>query len=181
PWRQIADIAVGDVRYYDAATATYTYVDENVPLGYGFYYSVTAYDGGHDAWAIDPAVNVPPLESSLFANRTRTAFYTTLTPSESDLEKVTVVPNPFYRSSGFQLAGDVKLIQFVNLSQTCTIEIYTVRGDLVKTIEHNDPGSGVAVWNQISDYGQYVKSGMYFFRVTNPQGASKMGKFAIVN
>ncbi len=181
PWKQIADIPVGAPQYYDPATGLYTFVDETVPLGYGFYYSVTAYDRGHEQWAIDPAVSVPPLESSIFANRSRSAFYTTLTPTEKSLDKVTVVPNPFYRSSGFQLAGDIKLIQFVNLSQTCTIEIYTIRGDLVKTIHHNDPASGVAVWNQISDYGQYVKSGMYFFRVTNPQGESKLGKFAIVN
>ncbi|HNS71844.1 MAG TPA: T9SS type A sorting domain-containing protein, partial [bacterium] len=108
-------------------------------------------------------------------------FYTTLTPTEKALGGVTVVPNPFYRSSGFELAGDTKLIQFVNLSSACTIEIYTVRGDLVKTIRHADSQSGVATWNQISDYGQYVKSGMYFFKVYNAQGEVTTGKFAIVN
>jgi len=124
---------------------------------------------------------VPSLESSIFANRTTSPFYTTLTPTDADLSGVTVVPNPFYRSSGFELAGDAKLIQFVNLSTACTIEIYTVRGDLVKTIRHSDPQSGVATWNQISDYGQYVKSGMYFFKVHNDRGEGKTGKFAIVN
>jgi hypothetical protein len=108
-------------------------------------------------------------------------YYTTLSPTESSLGDVAVVPNPFYRSSGFQLAGDVKLIQFVNLSNECTIRIYTVRGDLVKTIHHSNPSSGVAFWNQISDYGQYVKSGMYFYHVSNPQGEEKKGKFAIIN
>jgi len=56
-----------------------------------------------------------------------------------------------------------------------------VRGDLVKTIRHADSQSGVATWNQISDYGQYVKSGMYFFKVYNAQGEVTTGKFAIVN
>ena len=181
PWQQIADIQAGDSRYYNPASGRYTFIDEGVPLGYGFYYSVTAYDTGHPAWAVDAGVAVPPLESSIFANRTTTPFYTTLTPTEADLSSVTVVPNPFYRSSGFELAGDAKLIQFVNLSTACTIEIYTVRGDLVKTIVHSDPQSGVATWNQISDYGQYVKSGMYFYRVHNDRGEVKSGKFAIVN
>jgi len=181
PWERIADIPVGDGRYFDSAGGVYTYVDTDVPLGYGFYYSLTTYDTGHSAWGIDPGVTVPSLESSIFANRSKTAFYTTLTPSNGALEAVTVVPNPFYRSSGFELAGDSKLIQFVNLSESCTIEIYTVRGDLVKTIEHSSATSGVATWNQISDFGQYVKSGMYFYKVTSPAGAAKTGKFAIIN
>ncbi len=181
PWQRIADIPVRDARYFDPVSGIYTMIDENVPLGYGFYYSVTAYDAGHSSWAIDSSVPVPALESSIFANRSKAAFYTTLTPTESTLDKVTVVPNPFYRSSGFELAGDTKLIQFVNLSEACTIEIYTIRGDLVKTIRHQSTSSGVATWNQISDFGQYVKSGMYFYKITNPLGATKTGKFAIIN
>lgn len=181
PWEKIADIAVGDDAFFNSDSEKYIYVDTDVPLGYGFYYSVTSYDQGHVSWAVDPAYQVPPLESSIFANRTKTPFYTTLNPTESSLADVTVVPNPFYRSSGFQIAGDVKLIQFVNLSEQCTIRIFTVRGDLVKTIHHDNPASGVEFWNQISDYGQYVKSGMYFYHVTNPQGEQQKGKFAIIN
>lgn len=181
PWHQVADISVGDLLFFNADSQKYIFVDKNVPLGYGFYYAVTSYDTGHEAWAVDPSVSVPPLESSVFANRTHSAFYTTLQPTKSELDRVTVVPNPFYRSSGFQLAGDTKLIQFVNLSEECTIRIYTVRGDLVKTMYHADVASGVATWNQISDYGQYVKSGMYFFHVSNSRGEKKTGKFAIIN
>ncbi|MBC7185788.1 MAG: T9SS type A sorting domain-containing protein [Calditrichaeota bacterium] len=181
PWKMLVDIPVGDPRFFDADSQRYIYVDSEVALGYAFYYSVTSYDHGWPAWAVDPSYEVPPLESSIFANRMRQPFYTTLRPTEKKLDEVTVVPNPFYRSSGFELAGDVKLIQFVNLSEECTIRIYTVRGDLVKTIHHRDPSSGVAFWNQISDYGQYVKSGMYFFQVTNQQGEVKLGKFAIIN
>lgn len=181
PWQQIADIRVGDPDVFDADSQRYIYVDQDVPLGYGFYYAVTSYDQGHASWAVDPAVTVPSLESSIFSNRTTAPFYTTLQPSVSALERVKVVPNPFYRSSGFEIAGDNKLIQFVNLSQQCTIRIYTLRGDLVKTIEHSDPNSGVAFWNQINEYGQYVKSGMYFYHITNPQGEAKAGKFSIIN
>ncbi|MDZ7384863.1 MAG: hypothetical protein ONB07_01965 [candidate division KSB1 bacterium] len=181
PWKMLADIPVGDPHFFNADSQRYIYLDEDVALGYAFYYSVTCYDHGWPAWAVDPSYEVPPLESSIFANRMREPFYTTLRPTEKRLDRVTVVPNPFYRSSGFELAGDVKLIQFVNLSEECTIKIFTVRGDLVKTIHHADPSSGVAFWNQISDYGQYVKSGMYFFQVTNKHGEVKWGKFAIIN
>jgi len=181
PWKLLADIPVGDSRFFHADSQKYVYVDSLVALGYGYYYSVTSYDNGHPAWAIDPAYQVPPMESSIFANRTTKPFYSTLEPTQSALDNVVVVPNPFYRSSGFEVAGDIKNIQFVNLSEECTIRIYTVRGDLVKTIHHNTPSSGVATWNQISDYGQYVKSGMYFYVVSNKAGEEKKGKFAIIN
>jgi len=126
-------------------------------------------------------VRVPALESSIFANRSTQAFTTTLPPTETDLADVTVVPNPFYRHSGLSRLGDEKVIQFVNVSKQCTIRIYTLRGDLIKTIEHNDPERGVASWNQLSDYGQYVKSGMYFYHISNTADVVKKGKFAIIN
>ena len=182
PWERIADIPAKSTDYWDDDTGLYRFVDQKVALGYGYFYSVTSYDSGHDQWAVDPSVPVPSLESSIFANRTAIRFYTTLTPLTEDesLDRIEVVPNPFYLSSGLQNASDQKLIQFVNVPAVCTIRIFTLRGDLVKTIRHNDSSSGVATWNQISDNNQYVKSGMYFYYVKAAAG-EKRGKFAIVN
>ncbi len=180
PWEKIADIPVADPRFFQPDSHEYVFIDTLVALGYAYYYSVTSYDNGHSSWAVDPTYVVPPLESSIFANRMETPFYTTLQPQKS-LAEVKVVPNPFYVNSGFEFAGDAKLIQFVNLESECTIRIYTLRGDLVKTIYHNNPQSGVTFWNQISDNGQYVKSGMYFYVVTNAKGETQKGKLAIIN
>ena len=181
PWELIVDIPVQDPRFWNADSQLYQYRDANVALGYGYYYSITSYDTGHPAWSVDPAVAVPPLESSIFANRRGEAFYSTVWPESGVLNNVVVVPNPFYRSSGFALAGDTKAIQFVNLSTDCVIRIYTLRGDLVKTLEHRSSDSGTQFWNQISDNGQYVKSGMYFYHIKDQSGATNQGKFAIIN
>ncbi|MBN1540520.1 hypothetical protein JW992_00110, partial [candidate division KSB1 bacterium] len=181
PWELIADIAIGEPTVFDATTGTYTFIDRRVALGYGYYYSITSYDSGHPAWSIDGDVTVPSLESSIFANRTQSAFVTTLAPTDRSVDQVVVVPNPFYRHSGLAKLGDDKVIQFVNVARECTIRIFTVRGDLVKTIDHRNNDSGVVTWNQISDYGQYVKSGLYFYQITNPQGDVARGKFAIIN
>lgn len=183
PWEMIADIPVGDPDHWNSFEERYEVDDYLVAMGYGYYYAITAYDEGHDTWSVDPSVSVPPLESSLYANRSQSAFFTTLRPaSETDgLSKVAVVPNPFYLNSGLSFAGDTKKIQFVNLPSVCTIRIFTVRGDLVKTIEHNDNQSGSASWNQISEYGQYIKSGLYFYHIETPDGKETRGKFAIVN
>ena len=181
PWEQIADIPVGSTEFWNADSQKYFFLDSDVALGYGYYYSVTSYDTGHSSWSVDPLVSVEPLESSIFANRMEEPFYTTVWPQESQLDGVAVVPNPFYRSSGFELAGDSKAIQFVNLSKACTIRIFTLRGDRVKTIEHQSESSGTTFWNQISDNGQYVKSGMYFYHIEDASGETITGKFAIIN
>ncbi|HMA61338.1 MAG TPA: hypothetical protein VKP78_01685 [bacterium] len=182
PWKMIADIPIKSDQYWNEELGEYQFLDKEVALGYGYYYSVTSYDHGHDQWAIDPSVEVPSLESSIFANRSSEPFYTTLRPQtgKDAISNVTVVPNPFYVSSGLQSSADAKMIQFVNVPEKCTIRIFTLRGDLVKTIHHNDPTSGVTTWNQISDSNQYIKSGMYFYHLKSEFGETS-GKFCIIN
>jgi hypothetical protein len=180
PWERIADIAVGDPAFYEETQGLYNFNDLGVALGYDYYYAVTAYDDGHDSWTVDNSVRVPPLESSIFASSVSRPFSTTLESTERTINNIAVVPNPFYRHSGLPKLGTENRIQFVNLSERCTIRIYTIRGDLVKRIDHDNPDSGVAYWNQISDNGQLVKSGMYFYHVENAFGDVKQGKFAII-
>jgi hypothetical protein len=179
PWELIADIPVASPEYFNPATALYSLSDQNVAVGFGYYYSVTAYDNGHDAWPVT-GQPVEPLESSLYANR-KGPFRATLQPTRRTLDNISVVPNPLYRNSGLLIEGEQKYIQFGPVSEKCTLRIYTLRGDLVKTIEHNNAEDGFIIWNQVSDYGQYVKSGMYFYHITNQFGDVKRGKFAIVN
>lgn len=180
PWGKIVEIPLKDPFYYNANNGQYHYVDKNVALGYDYYYAITAYDNGHSSWAVDPSIRIPALESSIFANYSKVPFSTTLRPTRRSLDAVNVVPNPFYRNSGLPKAGLENRIQFVNLSTRCTIRIFTLRGDLVKTIHHDDPNSGVAFWNQVSDNGQLVKSGLYFFTIENEFGDIKRGKLAII-
>ncbi len=180
PWEEIADISIGDEDFYDAASGTYRFIDNDVALGYSYYYAVTSYDNGHGSWAVDPTVEVPPLESSLFANKTSFPVRSTLRPTERSLEDIAVSPNPFYRNSGLPGLGDGNIIQFVNVPRKCTLRIFTVRGDLVRKIEHDNPESGVIAWNQVSQFGQLVKSGLYFYHIENEQGDVRKGKFAIV-
>ncbi len=181
----IADLKKGDPAYLSGTK--YTYVDSTVQIGTGYYYSITAYDTGKASWAINPAqrfpetgntVRVPAMESSIFANRTVTPFLATL-PAPKNSNQVLVVPNPFIIGEGSSQPGGTDQIQFVNVPNPCTIRIYTVRGDLVKTIPVSDSRGGIVTWNQVTDFGQYVESGVYIFHVDSQYGNST-GKFAII-
>lgn len=185
PWELIADVKKGDPAYLSGTK--YTYIDSTVQIGTGYYYSITAYDTGKTSWAINPAqrfpetgntVRVPAMESSIFANRTVTPFLATL-PAPNNSNQVLVVPNPFIIGEGSSQPGGTDQIQFVNVPNPCTIRIYTVRGDLVKTIPVSEARGGIVTWNQVTDFGQYVESGVYIFHVDSQYGNST-GKFAII-
>ncbi len=184
PWKLVADITKGNQAYYN--NASYTFIDSTVEVGSSYYYALTAYDTGKASWLVNPGVifketgsnKVPALESSIFANRNTYPFVSTFVPPDN-LDKVLVVPNPFIIGAGSSQPGAGDVIQFVNIPNPCTIRIYTVRGDLVKTIKMEEGKGGLASWDQATDYGQYVTSGIYIYHLESKVG-NKIGKFAIV-
>jgi hypothetical protein len=81
-----------------------------------------------------------------------------------DLQRVTVVPNPYRATEAWDLPGQHE-VHFTNLPPQARIRIYTVAGDLVATIDHSDPVRDFARWNLKNQNGQDVASGIYMFRV----------------
>lgn len=186
PWELIGDIKKADPSYYDAASGKYVFIDSTVQIGTGYYYSVTAYDTGKASWPVNPAAifpetnsnRVPPRESSIFANRMTFPFLATL-PAPKSVDQVLVVPNPFVIGEGSSQPGESDQIQFINVPNPSTVRIYTLRGDLVKTIEVSSNTGGIVTWNQVTDFGQFVESGVYIYQVDSQYG-KHTGKFAIV-
>ena len=184
PWELVADVKKGDAAALQGGT--YTFTDRTVQQGNAYYYALTAYDTGHAAWPVDPAARfpetgsnrVPALESSIYANRTQLAFKATIPPA-TELAGVLVVPNPFRASSGLSNPSEADQIQFVNVPSPSVIRIYSMRGTLVREIRHDD-GSGIAFWNQETEYGQFVESGVYLYHIADDQGRTTTGKLAII-
>ncbi|MEA3296753.1 MAG: hypothetical protein U9R56_02680, partial [candidate division Zixibacteria bacterium] len=98
----------------------------------------------------------------------------------SELDDIRVVPNPYFASGSAMvetLEGQ-SVISFQGIPAECTIRIYSLAGDLVRTIEHVDQ-SGEARWNLLSSNGQQVASGMYIFHVDSKHG-EHLGRFAVI-
>jgi hypothetical protein len=101
--------------------------------------------------------------------------------------RVHVVPNPFRVKSGLVGSGEELRMDFINLPAQGTIRIYTLAGDLVKTIEHDD-GSGSEAWGsvqtlnyQTNDWLLYIQPGFYIYHVESKvDGKEFVGKFAII-
>jgi len=86
----------------------------------------------------------------------------------SDLELVRVVPNPYRATEAWDQPGGHE-VHFINLPSRARIRIYTVSGDLVAEIEHNDTVRDFARWDLKNQSGRDVASGIYMYRVETDQ------------
>ena len=100
------------------------------------------------------------------------------------LADVYPVPNPYIRdvaSASFPRweRPDERRIEFVNLPEGATLKIYTLAGDLVRTLSHSAP-HGVTAWNLRNDNDKIVVSGVYLWLAEIPSGERKTGQLVIV-
>jgi len=174
----------------------------------GLYVSITAFDYGEAALGLTPQESQPgscaqyaiPISSADVVLETNLG--------------VSVYPNPYkvswegrdgkmtsYFREGFEapekrdspegMDEQDRRIWFINLPPEATIRIYTLDGDLIRTLRHEWPrpaGSGEAFlsdyssrlgWDLITRNTQAVTSGIYIYRVDSPLG-SQFGKIVIV-
>jgi hypothetical protein len=103
------------------------------------------------------------------------------------LDKVVIVPNPYFIShQGQKSPYDDEKIFFTKLPSECTIQIFTINGDLVKTLEHKDLGNNVEsteyteVWNLLSFNSIRVQSQAFVAVITTPDGAQTVKNFSVV-
>jgi hypothetical protein len=156
-------------------------------------------DEHHKSWQIfiDWAEGAkPPQPGDIFEYRTKKAFKegdvfeirTSVSAVDNaglDMKKIKVVPNPYLVSNLTEQASSradrfSHELRFTNLPAKCTIKIYTLRGDLVKTIHHDSPSVGEARWYLQSNEKLEVSYGIYVYTVTTPDGKKKVDKFAII-
>jgi hypothetical protein len=101
-------------------------------------------------------------------------LFKTLAPSidkglaQKDVERIKVVPNPYIVTNSWEPhnpysngRGEWQL-HFIHLPAKCTIKIFNVRGQLVKTVEHESPlNDGTEIWNMLSKDNLEISYGIY--------------------
>jgi hypothetical protein len=103
-----------------------------------------------------------------------------------DLDRIRVYPNPYVGVSAqeptnlYNEGRGERRITFTHLPDECTIRIYTVRGDLVKSIEHQTTiDDGHENWDMRSRDGLNIAYGVYLYHIDSPYG-EKLGRFAVI-
>ena len=90
-----------------------------------------------------------------------------------DLSNAHAFPVPYKASR------DAAGITFTNLSSIATVKIFSLDGNLVKTM-HDDTGAGFIRWNPVAnDDGEPVGSDVYLFVIENDK-QRKVGKIMVI-
>ncbi|MEA2103686.1 MAG: hypothetical protein U9P79_03480 [Candidatus Cloacimonadota bacterium] len=162
------------------------------------YIAVTTFDRGI------PSQHLGPLESGRDEDANMKVIFAG-PAAASSMDNIYVVPNPYVGQSKFdgRRANDEKgdrsrRIWFVNIPETCTIKIYGLAGDLIKTIEHDgeykedviNPSkasphgvaqSGMHSWDLLSRNEQIIAPGVYLYSVKDrANNHVKVNKFVII-
>jgi hypothetical protein len=133
-------------------------------------------------YLLDPANNGSPTKIASTAV-SGSCYQTALTQSgvfllagilPTSLSGAYAYPVPFRPSLGHTQ------ITFKNLAVDSIIKIYTIMGELVRTLVYPNDGSGVVVWNPVTnDHGDNVASGVYIYQIKN-EYSEQRGKLIII-
>ena len=104
------------------------------------------------------------------------------------LDSIYVVPNPYVVTNVIEqldlqnpMDRGSRKIYFTNLPKECTISIYSVSGDLVKTIHHStDMDNSQEHWDLTTKDNFPLAYGVYIFHVDAPGIGEKLGRFAVI-
>lgn len=104
-----------------------------------------------------------------------------------DLDKIAVVPNPYVVAARWEprrllaTGRGERRVFFIHLPRDCTIRIFTISGDHVKTIIHSAAmNDGSEAWDLTSKDNLDVAPGIYIFHVDAPNIGEKIGRFALI-
>ncbi|MCP4292123.1 MAG: hypothetical protein GY780_09865 [bacterium] len=180
------------------STKFYEYIDREIHNGFVYFYSVTATDHALLAPMHETGINLPVGPGlggdpgSSFQHTTPGTEAQTAEDRAMNGANIYVFPNPATRDAladyqQMAASGDDPTgvrVTFTNLPAAVnTIEIFTVSGDLVQTIDHDGTdGEGHISWNLMSRNGQEIVSGVYLYTVHSNDGAFDdfIGKFVVV-
>jgi hypothetical protein len=111
--------------------------------------------------------------------------------AKNQLDKIRAVPNPYLAATsqepklpiGITTGRGTRKISFIHLPRSCSIYIYTVRGELVRKLVM-PPGQaiddGSLDWDLTTSANLDVAYGVYFYMVDAPGVGQKFGKLAII-
>ncbi|MEW6618749.1 MAG: T9SS type A sorting domain-containing protein [bacterium] len=120
---------------------------------------------------IDPIKNTITIE---VYHLSEFAIFPSKKPATKRLSKVFVYPNPCYPCRhGYQLT-------FAELTTNVTIKIFSITGELVRTLEKNDIGQEKS-WDLRNDAYENVASGIYIYLIVdNDTGEKVTGKLGVI-
>lgn len=148
--------------------------------GFPYWYAVTTFS------APDVEDGLPEFESG-FNENSDIVFPGPAASGGTSGDGIGVYPNPYRAASLFDsratsgVSETGRKLWFTGLPARSRIQVFTLAGDLIKTLEHDDPNSGQEPWDLISEPVRAIATGLYIYAVTDlDTGKVQRGKLVII-
>ncbi len=97
--------------------------------------------------------------------------------SETDLDLITVVPNPYYAFSSYEENALTHKVKIANLPDNCVVTIYTVNGAKIRQFKKDSSVTSID-WDLTNHANTPIASGFYIIHVKDlTSGSEKTVKF----
>lgn len=192
-WDTIATITRDQLNnFWNPETQLYEFEDRNLQFGFEYYYYVQAYNSNPKPWTSANGTLVENLPELASGDYNKTPL-TGARPGPVSIKNgwdVFAAPNPYIEGDPAHSFGDPtpRKIEFRNLPEKAIINIYSLSGDLIKTLQHGPDSNGNLAgsisWDQRSNSGLLVAPGLYIYVVQSEtegsQGSKTTGKLMII-
>ena len=91
------------------------------------------------------------------------------------MENIGVVPNPYNAYSAYETNQVDNRVRIINLPNNCQIKIYTINGNLVRSLSKDDVNTYMD-WDLKNQQGIPIASGAYLFHIYSYPGPDKKEK-----
>jgi hypothetical protein len=98
--------------------------------------------------------------------------------ARNEIQRINVFPNPYYAHNLDETDPLDRFVTFTRLPERATIRIFTLAGDLVRKLEHDD-ASTFHRWDLRNEAGVSVASGIYLVLIDMPGLGQKVLKLAV--
>jgi hypothetical protein len=103
---------------------------------------------------------------------------------KTQMDEINVFPNPYFAHNKAEQNTLTRFVTFSHLPQKAKIQVFTLNGELVRTLNHVDETGTTARtyerWDLRNENGLPVASGMFIVRIEIEGVGSKILKLAII-
>jgi hypothetical protein len=125
-------------------------------------------------WGFIPGT---PNDSIRFGTRTLVRGNAAL--ARTGLDRIRVVPNPYYNRSRYELSQFNRVMRFINLPEIATVRIFSLSGQLVRILRKTDPTVSQLDWDLQTENRLPVASGVYVYHVEAPGVGTIFGRLVV--
>ncbi|HON18681.1 MAG TPA: T9SS type A sorting domain-containing protein, partial [Salinivirgaceae bacterium] len=96
--------------------------------------------------------------------------------AKTALDRVNVVPNPYYAHNPYELTQLDNLVKIINLPRECTVRIYNMAGTLIREFTKSSDQSWID-WNLTNSSDVPVAGGIYLIHISAPNVGERVIKW----